>query len=316
MKRIIIVGSGGQDGQLLWDRLRGDGDFVVGLDLGTVQATEPVAIGPVDILSAAEVAAAVEAVRPDEIYYLAAYHHSSESRPAGDLEVFEKSFAVNVRGLLNFLEAMRLGAPAARLVYAASSLVFGRTAARPQDENTPMAPACPYGISKAAGVQCCRFYRRTHGLPASSAILYNHESPLRAPQFVSQRIVRGAVAIKRGEQEKLVLGDLAAATDWGWAPDYIDAMVRIARHTEADDFVVASGRAHTVREFAEAALAAAGLRGRDLVAEDPSLVRRERRVLVGDSSKLARLTGWRPTVTFEQMIGLLVQAEEQGHRHA
>jgi len=315
MKRTIIVGSGGQDGQLLWDRLCSEGGFVLGLDVGTVQATEPASVGPVDILSAAEVSAAVEAVRPDEIYYLAAYHHSSESRPAGDLEVFEKSFAVNVGGLLNFLEAMRVGASVARLCYATSSLVFGWPAAQPQDENTPFAPACPYGISKAAGVQCCRFYRQMHGVFAASAILYNHESPLRRPEFVSQRIVRGAVAMKRGEQAKLVLGDLEAATDWGWAPDYVEAMVRIARHEGPEDFVVASGQAHTVRQFAEAALRAVGLEGRDLLAEDPSLVRRQRRVLVGDAGKLARLTGWEPTVNFEQMVAMLVQAEEQARRH-
>jgi GDPmannose 4,6-dehydratase len=313
MKRTMIVGSGGQDGQLLWDRLRSEGDLVVGLDMGTVQASEPLALGPVDILNSAEVAAAVEAVRPDEIYYLAAYHHSSESRPTGDLAVLEKSFAVNVQGLLNFLEAMRLGAPQARLVYAASSLVFGRTAARPQDENTPMAPTCPYGISKAAGVQCCRFYRDTHGLFAAVAILYNHESPLRRPEFVSQRIVRGVVAVKRGRQDKLVLGDLEAATDWGWAPDYVDALVRIARHDGPDDFVVASGQARTVRQFAEAALGAAGVDVRNHLEEDPALVRRQRRVLVGDAAKLSRLTSWRPTVSFREMVARLVEAEEGRH---
>jgi GDPmannose 4,6-dehydratase len=315
MKRVVIVGSGGQDGQLLWNRLCADGDLVVGLDLGTVQATEPLAVGPVDILNAAEVAAAVEAVRPDEIYYLAAYHHSSESRPAGDLDVFEKSFAVNVRGLLNFLEAMRIGAPQARLVYAASSRVFGRTAARPQDENTPMAPVCPYGISKAAGVECCRFYRDTHGLFAAAAILYNHESPQRRPEFVSQRIARGAVAIKHGEEDRLVLGDLEATADWGWAPDTVDALVRIARHEAPEDFVVATGQARTVRQFAEAALGAAGIDPRGRLAENPSLVRRQNRILVGDAGKLWRLTGWKPTVTFREMVALLVQAAEEGRHH-
>jgi GDPmannose 4,6-dehydratase len=320
MKRSIIVGCEGQDGRLLWERLRGEGGFVLGIDEGTVQTSgsldlRSADLGPVDILSNFSVEAVVEAVRPDEIYYLAAYHQSSESLPVGDATVLEKSFAVNVRGVIHFLEAMRLRAPAARLCYAASSLVFGRPALQPQDEDTPMAPVCPYGISKAAAVQCCRFYRETHGLFAPAAILYNHESPLRRPEFVSKRIVSGAVDIRRGERAKLVLGDLEARTDWGWAPDYVDAMVRIVRHEWAEDFVVATGQPHTVREFAAESLRQVGIDWRTCVEEDPSLIRRSRQGLVGNAAKLARLTGWKPTVTFEQMVGLLVQAEEQDRQH-
>ena len=202
---------------------------------------------------------------------------------------------------------MRLHAPKARLFYAASSLCFGDATESPQTESTPLAPRCVYGITKTAGVQCCRLYRQTHGLYALSGFLYNHESPLRPEKFVTQKIVRAAKAIARGEQSELILGDLSARIDWGWAPDYADAMTRTLRLPEARDFVIATGETHSVRDFVEIAFTRVGLDWQNYVKENTVLLQRRNAPLVGDASLLRQLTGWKPMVTFPEMIDLLLQ---------
>lgn len=297
--RAIIVGSEGQDGRLLGDALRRDGGTVLGIGRG----------GRPDILRRGEVLRAVRRFKPREIYYLAAWHHSSQDRPPEPVELFERSWRVHFQGLLHFLDAMRLAARKARLFYASSSLVFGEPASRRQSERTPVAPACAYGVTKEAGMAVCRHYRREHGLFAVSGILYNHESPLRDERFLSRKIVRAAVEIRRGRRRPLVLGDLDAAVDWGWAPDYVEAMRRMLRLKRPEDLVIATGRARTVRDFARRAFARLGLDWRDHVRVDPRLLSRRRPPMEGDAARLRRLTGWRPTVTFEGMVDRLVDAE-------
>jgi GDPmannose 4,6-dehydratase len=297
MSRALVVGSAGQDGRILSDRLRAEGVETVGIDRGT------------DLLGRDAVLGLVSELRPDEIYYLAAVHHSAEDRASiGGRDLYAESHRIHVEGLLNVLEAIRLRHPAGRLFYAASCLVFGEPAAGTQDEATPFAPVCVYGITKTTGIHCCRLYRNGSGVHASAGILYNHESPLRRPDFVSQKIVRGAVEIRKGSASKLVLGDLSAVNDWGWAEDSVDAMIRIVRSDEPDDYVVATGEAHTVADLAEAVFARAGLDFRRHVEEDRSMIARKRPPLIGDSSRLRRRTGWRPTVGFEQMAGRLWDA--------
>ncbi len=198
-KRTIIVGSAGQDGRILFDRLSREGRFVVGIDREGVDCTETIDLPPVDILDAASVERLIEGISPEEVYFLAAYHHSAEEKMAEARELIEKSFAVQVSAPVNFLEAIRRKSPGTRFFYASSCRVFGIPKTVPQDETTPFDPDCAYGISKAAGMRCVRYYRQTHGLFAVSSILYNHESPLRQPKFVSQKIVQGAVAIRRGD---------------------------------------------------------------------------------------------------------------------
>jgi len=309
MTTALIIGSAGQDGRILTDRLRQDGLRVVGLDRGLATDSASGPLPPLDLLDPAQVAALVQSVAPDEVYYLAAYHHSSEDRlPPDDGEVFRLSFDIHVRGLLNVLEGLRKHAPKAHLFYAASSLIFGDQPPSPQDENTPFDPRCAYGITKIAGLQCCRFYRKKHGLRASVGILYNHESALRREPFVTAKIVGAAVAIKAGQPRKLVLGNLAARVDWGYAPDFVEAMTRIVRLDQGDDFVVATGETHSVQEFVEAAFAAAGLDWRPHVQENPSVIVRHTGQLVGNAARLRERTGWKPSVTFPEMVKLLVEA--------
>ena len=306
MKRMIVLGAGGQDGRILYDRLRDDGHTVLGIARDSVRCTEPCSLGAIDIADRQQVRALIANWRPDHVHYLAAHHHSSQDAIGEDtIALFEQSHAVHVRGLLHFLDAIKVVSPSTRLFYAASSLVFGNAAAEVQDERTAMNPRCIYGITKAAGVHCCRFFRETHGVFASAGILYNHESVHRQEKFVSQKIIRAAAAIAAGSREKLILGDLSARIDWGYAPDFTDAMVKILALPEPGDFIVATGEAHSVGEFAEIAFARAGLDWRAHVEEDATVLRRKRRTLIGDATKLRTATGWKPSVTFAEMVGLL-----------
>lgn len=304
----IIIGGEGQDGRLLRNHLRRARRDVISVDRGATRADPPRAIGPVDVLDAAAVSGLIGSTKPAEVYYLAAYHHAAEAAPPEPAELLRRSFAIHVDGVVNVLEAIRTTSPATRLFYAASSHVFGDAAGPMQDETTPLQPRCAYGITKAAGMQCCRLYRSAHGVFASVGILYNHESSLRREQFVSQKIVRAAVAAARGSREKLVLGDLSARIDWGYAPDFVDAMARILSLDRPDDFVIATGEAHTVGEFATIAYEAVGLEAAAYVEQDPSILHKPGLTLIGDSAKLRAATGWKPSVTFQQMVQALVHA--------
>src|SRR5258707_1276692 len=290
----LVVGSGGQDGHYLCELLLREGRHVVGIGRRSSSSSRYGRRGPVDIRSRDQVGALVGELLPDEIYYLAWVFNSSQDPHKEPLESFDRSHAVHVTGWLNFLDAVERYKPGARLFYAASSRVFGDPPESPQTERTPLAPVCIYGMTKACGLQLARFYRRTRGLACSVGILYNHESPRRPPGFVSRKIVQAAVDIKLGAKRVLKLGRLSATVDWGAVQDYVDAMARILQLERADDFIIASGKPHTVREFAELAFSAAGLPWEPHVAEDSSLIGAAPAALplVGDASRLRAATGW------------------------
>jgi GDPmannose 4,6-dehydratase len=253
----------------------------------------------------------MERLAPDEVYYLAAFHHSSEGAVLDDGELVRRSFEVNTLALNNFLDVIAATLEHTRLFYAASSHIFGDPPTAVQNESTPLNPIDPYGISKAAGVHLCHYYRRQRKVFCSVGILYNHESPRRGEEFVSQKIVRAAVRISHQAQEKLVLGNLEAMVDWGYAPDYVDAMWRILQLPEADDFVISSGSLHSVRDLAQTAFEAVGLNWQEHVEANPGVTwKRYGNTLQGDSSKLENRTGWRPSLTFTEMMQVIVKAEE------
>ena len=310
MKRALIIGSRGQDGRLLWDQLTAMTGYEV---RGLVRSAADPAVNEIgcDLLNASEVRSVLSDLKPDEIYYLAAFHHSSESVRPPQSELFSRSFAVNVHGLLGVLEAVMAVSPASRILYAGSSHVFGENAPAPQDEQTPLAPTNIYGISKTAGIQACRHFRDHSGVFVSVAILYNHESPFRRPEFVSRKIVKGAMDIKRGKTDRLFIANLRAEVDWGYAPDSVDAMWRILQLEKPGDFVVATGERHSVKEFVEIIFEMAGLDWRRYVKEESTLAPTRAGTLTGDSSKLRKLTGWAPTVTFREMVTALWNAALQ-----
>ncbi len=311
MKKALIVGCEGQDGRLLYDLLRGKGYEIIGIDVHTVRCSPESPLPLVDISHAGAVEDLICRIKPEEVYYLAAFHHSSEDKEVDNLELLKRSCDVHIVSLMNFLEAITRHSKDTKLFYAASSHIFGTTSTALQDEDTAINPNGIYGITKTAGLMTCRFYRQQHSLFTSGGILYNHESSLRNEKFVSRKIVKGAVAVKNGKQEKLLLGDLDAETDWGYAPDYVDAMHRMLNHHEPDDFVVATGLSHTVREFAECAFDCLGLDYKKYVEEDRCIMTRKPQRRIGNPRKLMNLTGWKPSVDFSQMIMLMVAKEDQ-----
>ncbi len=306
--RAAVVGAHGQDGQLLAVELDAAGYSVARLSRSALEVAGESPVAPVDLLSPEAVEGFVASFRPDEVYYLAAHHGSSEATTGGDpTDLLEKSFAVHVCGYQNFLTAAVKHQRAIRFFYAASSHVFGWPTVRPQTEATPFDPQCAYGVTKAAGVFLGRYYRRAFGIHASAGILYNHESYLRRPGFASRRIAETVARIANGSDELLLLGDLDAVVDWGYAPDYVRAMRQIIELPFADDFIIATGDAHTIRDFVAAAFASVGIGDwANHVAVNPSLITGKPRNLLGDSSKLKVCTGWRPSVSFEGMVSLLV----------
>lgn len=297
MKRSLILGAHGQDGRLLHELLAGKGNAVIALGRTDFDIANP--NGARTLLR--------EGI--DDVYYLAAHQHSSQDSARPDpWELYKKSAEVHVEGLFHFLEAIRTQAPHTRLFYAASSLVFGEPHSGVQNESTPLNPTCIYGITKASGVSLCRHFRHAHQVFVSAGILFNHESSLRARKYVIPKIIHAAVAIARGAREKLSLGDLRARVDWGYAPDYVDAMHRILSLAEPDDFVVATGQTHSVQDVVETVFSLLDLDWRDHVMESPGILTRKRCILKGDASKLQLQTGWRPSVDFRTMLVRLVEA--------
>lgn len=309
MTRALIIGHAGQDGRILWDQLLERGFDIVGVSRGGVRTHGMEWGAPVDIADALSVQVLVQAFQPSEVYYLAAHHHSSQEANVNAAEVWDRSWAVHVHGFGHVLQALVAFVPKARVFYAASSRVFGATTITvPLDEAAPHRPDDSYGVTKAAGMLLADHYRRVHGQFVSCGILFNHESPLRGPQFVTQRVVRGLVAITRGEAKRLEVGSLDARVDWGYAPDYTRAMQAMLQAQTPGDFVVASGTTHSVRDLVEIAAAHLGLDWHEVVFETNGLLQRSTQGLCGNAARLRADTGWAPSIDFPDMVRLLVDA--------
>jgi GDPmannose 4,6-dehydratase len=307
----LVVGSAGQDGHYLSALLRARGDEVIGLARTSCESSQAGPLGAVDITEREQVARLLLRHRPAEVYYLAAAHGAAEAARDDDYGTFERCEAVHVRGWLHFLDAVARQGAACRLFYAASSLVFGDPTHSPQTERTPLAPVCFYGVTKATGIGLARRYRREASVFCSAGILYNHESPRRPLPFVSRKLARAAAEVKLGRRERVTVGSLAAIVDWGAAEDYVEAMTRILALERAEDFVIASGTPHTVRDFAETAFAAVGLPWERHVTEDRAIVKSAQRSvpLIGDATRLREATGWQPMLSFQEMVRRMVEAE-------
>ena len=306
----IVVGSAGQDGTLLSAQLRQQGYAVVEVSRAGAKVMDG-GTEPLELLDTAQVSALVSQTKPAEIYYLAAYHHSSDQDPGDRVKLLQLSYQAHCQGFLAFLDACVRHSPQTRLFYASSSLVYGYPEICPQDETTPMRPACAYGITKLFGMGLCELYRREHGLFCSAGILFNHESPLRQPRFVTKKISVAVAAIKRGSQSELQLGSLDAEVDWSSASDFVRAMPLTLATDTPQDFVFSSGQRRSMREFCEVAFATAGLDFRKYVKVSDDIISRQPRSvpLQGNPEKLKRLTGWEPRVGFEEMVSSLVRAE-------
>jgi GDPmannose 4,6-dehydratase len=316
-KVALIAGITGQDGAYLARLLLAKGYAVHGTsrDAALARLDSLIALricdkvkihsmSPADFQSVVQV---VEAVAPDEIYSLAGQSSVSLSftQPAETLT----SIAL---GTLNMLETLRRLGAKVRFYNAGSSECFGDTGSRAANEGTAFRPKSPYGVGKAAAVSLVANYREAYGLFACSGLLFNHESPLRPIRFVTRKITAAAARIGAGSRDRLALGNLSIRRDWGWAPDYVEAMWRMLQCEQPGDFVVASGVAHTLEEFVAAAFLEVGLDWRDHVDYDPSLLRSsEIMYSLGDPTKAAQMLQWCPTVKMPEIVARMVRAEQE-----
>lgn len=308
MRRAIIVGHSGQDGSILWDQLLARGFALVGVSRHAVRVHGSQWEEVIDIDDALAVGRLVSSFRPEQIFYLAAHHHSSQQLTVDDAAIWAASWSAHAQGFRHFLQAIKDCDLPTRIFYAGSSRVFGDGAVSPLTENTPLQPTCVYGVTKAMGMMLADYYRRNHGLFVSCGILFNHESPLRGAEFVSQRIVNGLVKLKAGSAKTLQVGDLNARVDWGYAPDYTLAMQLIADADGPNDFIIASGETHSVREMIEIAAATLGLHWENCVIENPGILRRNPQDLCGDPTRLRQATGWQSNTSFQEMVQIMVAA--------
>jgi GDPmannose 4,6-dehydratase len=320
MKKALITGITGQDGSYLADLLLEKGYEVHGIirrasTFNTARIdhlyADPHINGVRLFLHYGDLSDSVNLVKllydlkPDEIYHLAAQSHVRVS-----FDIPEYTSDVTGVGTIRILEAIREVGLRSRFYQASSSEMYGKAQTVPQNEKTPFWPRSPYGVSKVFSYWATVNYRESYGLHASNGILFNHESPRRGETFVTRKITRAVAAIKQGLQKELFLGNLEAKRDWGYAPEYVEAMWRMLQQDNGDDFVVATGETHSVHEFAEVAFAHAGLDWKKFVKHDPRYERpAEVDLLVGDSAKAKKALGWEPKVRFKDLVRIMVDAD-------
>ncbi len=316
-KKALITGITGQDGSYLAEHLLGLGYEVHGL-VRRVALEDPqrrftriahlldnIVLHPASLESYPSIFHVISRHDFDECYHLAAQSFVAESFADGF-----STMNININGTHYMLAALRELRPACRFYFAGSSEMFGKVRETPQRESTPFYPRSPYGISKVAGFELTRNYREAYEMYCASGILFNHEGPRRGFEFVTRKITSTVARIKAGLASELRLGNLDAQRDWGHAADYVRAMHMMLQQPEPDDYVVASGASHTVRDFCERAFAEVGLEYQDYVKVDERFYRpAEVDLLVGDAAKSRRVLGWQPQYTFEQMITEMVHAD-------
>ncbi len=308
-KKALIIGHSGQDGFYLTQALESLNYEVFGISNSAALNFESFDIAKGVITDFAYCEKVFKAILPDEVYYLAALHQSSIEKSYDDLTFYKETIDVNANGLLNFLECIAKHKLDCKLFYASSSHIFGGTSSLIQNEETPYCPVSIYGVSKVLGMQYCDLYRQK-GVFCSVGVFYNHESPRRSSKFVSKKIIETAVKISKGEASELVLGDLSAKIDWGFAPDYVKAAHAILQVEESGVFVISSGSLHTIEDFVSIAFEQLNLNWKDYVKVNSNIIlKKSVTVLQGDNSKLKRLCNWGSTLTFKQMVEVLIANE-------
>ena len=312
-KRALITGVTGQDGSYLAEFLLEKGYEVYGMVRRSSlerfdrieHLVERLRLIQGDLTDPSSLNEAIRAARPDEVYNLAAqsFVPTSWNQPALTGEV-------TALGVTRMLEAVRLHKPDAKVYQASSSEMFGATPESPQGEQTPFYPRSPYGVSKVYGHMITVNYRESYGLFACSGILFNHESPRRGLEFVTRKVTHGLARIKAGLARELRLGNLAARRDWGFAGDYVEAMWLMLQQDRPDDYVIATGQSHSVRELVELVCGLAGLDQAEHIVSDPALLRpAEVDHLVGNAAKAGRVLGWAPKTSFEELIEMMWESD-------
>lgn len=319
-KRALITGITGQDGSYLAELLLSKGYAVHGVvrrtshllrsrieHLRTDESiyNQTLFLHYGDLTDGTTLRRIFAKVQPTEVYHLAGQSHVGLS-----FEIPESTSEEVAMATLRLLEICRDQAQPVRFYHASSSEVFGAAAESPQTEETPFRPANPYGCAKAFATQLARVYRQAHEVFVCNGILYNHESPRRGENFVTRKIARSAARIRRGLDQELVLGNTSARRDWGHAQDYVEAMWRMLQHSEADDYIVATGQTHSVQDLVETAFAVVGLSPEKYVKRDRAFERpAEPTQLVGSPAKIERVLGWKPKHDFQDLVREMVEAE-------
>jgi GDPmannose 4,6-dehydratase len=313
MPTAFITGVTGQDGSYLAELLLRKGYRVIGTapSLGTVHLERirhllgKIELVAVDLQNQAVLKNTLETLGPDEIYNLA-----SPSLLSDMILYPVQTGEICALAVTRLLEAILAINPRIRFFQASSSEMFGKVTEVPQSETTPFHPRNPYGVAKVYGHLIIAYYREYHSLYACSGILYNHESPRRNPQFVTRKITHGAASIKLGMTKELRIGNLDARRDWGYAGDYVEAMWLMLQQPNAANYIIATGETHSVREFCDLAFQHVGLDYRDFVVQDAELLRpTETGQLVGNLSKARSELGWKPTVTFKELVSMMVDSD-------
>lgn len=320
MKTAFITGITGQDGSYLAEFLLEKGYKVVGLTRRTSTQNferiqhliHDVELISGDLMDQHSITYAIQQSKPDEIYNLAA---QSFVQASWDQPVLTGEFTA--LGVTRVLEAMRLAKSDAKFYQASSSEMFGKVVESPQKESTPFYPRSPYGVAKVYGHWITVNYRESYNLFAASGILFNHESPRRGLEFVTRKIANSVARVKYGKQKTVKLGNLESKRDWGFAKDYVEAMWLMLQQSEPDDFVIATGETHSVREFLQIACEVAGLPNwESLYEHDPKNDRpAEVDYLIGDASKAKQKLGWSPKTSFKDLVTLMVEAELKSERN-
>lgn len=320
MPTALITGITGQDGSYLAEFLLAKGYRVVGVVRRSSTTpyerighlVDKIELVSADLLDQTSLTDAVHDAQPDEIYNLAAQSFVQASWPQ---PVLTGEFTA--LGVTRMLEAMKKAAPKSRFYQASSSEMFGKVHETPQKEETPFYPRSPYGVAKVYGHWITVNYRESFGLYAVSGILFNHESPRRGLEFVTRKVTDAVARIKLGRADKVALGNLESRRDWGYAGDYVEAMWMMLQQPEPDDFVISTGHTWTVRELCDAAFKHVGLDYKKHVVQDPKFFRpAEVDLLVGDPGKAARVLGWKPKVSFHELVAMMVDADLERHRAA
>ncbi|WP_322820568.1 GDP-mannose 4,6-dehydratase [Chloroflexus sp.] len=314
-KRALITGITGQDGSYLAEFLLARGYEVIGMvrRSSTVNferirhIQDKITLVSGDLLDEVSLIHILREHRPHEVYNLAAQSFVQTSWPQ---PVFTGE--TTALGVTRLLDAVRIVDPEIRFYQASSSEMFGKVVEVPQKETTPFYPRSPYGVAKVYGHWITVNYRESYGMHATSGILFNHESPRRGLEFVTRKISYGVARIKLGLDEELRLGNLEARRDWGFAGDYVEAMWLMLQQDQPDDYVIATGETHSVREFCELAFRCVGLDYRDYVVIDQRFMRpAEVDLLIGDASKARQKLGWQPRTTFPELVRMMVEADLQ-----
>ena len=320
MKRALVTGITGQDGSYLAEFLLQRDYMVFGMvrrsSTDNLERIEHllgrITLWPGDLLDQPSLISLLREVQPDEVYNLAAqsFVPASWEQPIATTQY-------TALGVARLLEAIRLECPHARFYQASSSEMFGKALEVPQNERTPLYPRSPYGVAKTYGHWVTVNYRESHDLFACSGILFNHESPRRGKEFVSRKVTDAVARIARGLATELRLGNLEARRDWGYAGDYVEAMWLMLQQDSPDDYVIATGQTHSVRELVEIAFAAADLDWKQHVMIDPKLLRpADVEMLQGDYAKARRELGWKPTVSFRDLIEMMVKADLEQYQRS